>query len=695
MNDDIRRRNIELAALAAATDDQGRVDLSAFEAQRLVLTHQKIDGIDADALVRELTSSPAYRQAPSGEQIEPLLAAIGSRLAPAEVARYRDALDRANVNESAINRFYEDYLETPAAQAYAAAGRGLGWTDQAISDTLRDTRRWAEGIANDDANSGAARVGAWAVGALAEQSQENYGVLKGASRQALSAVGDVVDVGQMAYRFSTDSSYRDLIIGSAQVYAAQVLNDPSKPLTDAQRAAGQAWEQWKQGLDQARQQGKESEYLGEAKGAAGFEILSMVVPAGALVKAAKLGKLADAVAEHAPDSPAGRQAAGELAEAMGEAVAEARDARTLGPFGADSADRLYEGMAGVRRTQGELDTVLDAARAGGDMDGLLRSGALHPKELNYLARTDIGAFDGNVPFHEALDAWSRRRDGNLTSTEVGDIGEALTAHTLMRSGHYRDVMPIQNNSGHGSDLVAFNTERNRTEVFEIKGSLNGIAKGMQGDAAQLTLNRLQRAAGETGHWDPANVWEAGTAERARELLKDLTDERTGRLDIDANWARVNFSRDPDTGALSVLDPKLDPWQIPSQRSDLDAAAPVRHAAASVDAAPSISANDQSMFARIRESAPAVGEDAAWLAVREAKRNGIDRPEQIGTVASVGDKLWVAGATPGFVATVDLAARIPPAQETQNELQRAQRDSTQQAALAAEQQQTQPSAAMRV
>ncbi|MGO1073219.1 hypothetical protein [Lysobacter sp. CA199] len=44
----------DIAALLAATDDQGEVDPIAFEAERLILRNQRVGGIDAVALVDAL-----------------------------------------------------------------------------------------------------------------------------------------------------------------------------------------------------------------------------------------------------------------------------------------------------------------------------------------------------------------------------------------------------------------------------------------------------------------------------------------------------------------------------------------------------------------------------------------------------------------------------------------------------------------
>ncbi|UUF03350.1 hypothetical protein [Xanthomonas hortorum] len=143
---------------------------------------------------------------------------------------------------------------------------------------------------------------------------------------------------------------------------------------------------------------------------------------------------------------------------------------------AKGADLMFSGLAGVKRSQGELGELVEGLRKSGHLDGLLESGALTPKELGYLARQDVTMFDGSVPFDRAITKSVGGRElSALTRAETGDIGEAIVSHQLAREG-YRDLVPIQNNSGHGNDLVGFNPKADRWEVFEVKASVIGVAK---------------------------------------------------------------------------------------------------------------------------------------------------------------------------------------------------------------------------
>jgi hypothetical protein len=114
----------------------------------LILLHQSVDGLDARSLVDELVSSPAYASAEGRDQIGPLLNAISSRLPSTEAGRFSEALDKANVNESWLERNYESYVEEPISAGYKqvkqSVGDGLTWTDHGdqLSGSTRQSPRF-------------------------------------------------------------------------------------------------------------------------------------------------------------------------------------------------------------------------------------------------------------------------------------------------------------------------------------------------------------------------------------------------------------------------------------------------------------------------------------------------------------------------------------------------------------------------
>lgn len=236
-----RSRTAELVALAQATDANGHVDLTAYEAQRLILQHQSVDGLDAHGLVGELARSPAYADPEARGQIRPLIKAISNRLSAREAERFAEVLDKANVNKSWFERTFEDYVEDPIKSGYSHAkqwtGDQLAWTDQQISDNLAAAKRWAEGIRDNPQNCYLERNAGKLAGDGAGTVQENYGAMKGATSHGLAMLGETVDLAEFAHRFTTDRDFRNLVIGAAAIYASDAAHEPSPRIQSATEQA--------------------------------------------------------------------------------------------------------------------------------------------------------------------------------------------------------------------------------------------------------------------------------------------------------------------------------------------------------------------------------------------------------------------------------------------------------------------------
>lgn len=573
MNDATRQtRSADIAALAQATAADGQVDLTAYQAYRLIYSHQSMDGLDARSVVNDIVSSPAYASEQGREQVGPLLEAIAARLSSADARRFAAALDAANVNESWVERNYERFVEDPVSAGYgtvtAKVGEALGWTDKQISDSLATARRWANEARDNPQNSYLDRAAAGLAGHTAGEAQESYGAMKGATSHGLSMIGDTIDLAMLAHRFSTDRDFRNFVIGAASIYANDAIDDPGKVPRDIRNAAVGAWNEWEAGLEKATREGKEQEYLGQAQGAVAIEIIATFVPVSKLTSLAKVAKAADVAEDLAPAAGtlAGRVEARvgrELASELVELANDARRVQAKGGIAAEGADLMFHGLAGMKRSQGELGELVEGFRKSGSLDGLLQSGALSPRELGHLARKDISVFDGQVSMEKAIEAYVGKRElSALTDPEVGDIGEAFVSHDLARRG-YTDLVAIQNKQGHGIDVVGKNPEGN-WESFEVKASVQGSARKQFGNPEEFITDRLEKAKAEQGSWAPKNMWEEQAQATAARILDDTVDLTTGKVDIGSNWARVNIERDPATGAINAA-PEIEKWKTPLER----------------------------------------------------------------------------------------------------------------------------------
>ncbi len=483
------------------------------------------------------------------------------------------------------------------------------------------------------------------------------------------------------------------MIGAAAVYANDVREGRRSPVDDVSRAARGAWNEWQEGLEQAQRNGTADQYLGTAQGRVGVELLAAIVPVS---KLGRFGRLATAMDVDAADGAAalgGREAAREARELVADLAEGARAAqRSTDPIIGESGNLFFNGLAGVRRSQGELRGLVDEMRTNGTLDGLLGSGALRPTELSYLARTDLPAFNGQVSFDQAITAYVGRRElGALSTREIGDIGEAITAHDLARRG-YRDIVPIQNNSGHGNDLVATHPTTGRQEVLEVKSSVVGNARDQVGDPQQFIASRLNRAVEGAGHWAPQNMWEEQAFGTARRILRENMSPDGRTLDIDARWSRVNIQRDPATGLIQGA-PEFAPWRAPTQlrRSEVipDPVAPgIQRKVGGQATLLDLSPEDGRLLAKIREAAPSVSDEHLALATLLANRDGITDESKLRTAAISGDTLWIVGNTPGYRERVNLSEPAPPLQDTIQQTQAFNAQREQQLAQELDQQRTQ-------
>lgn len=524
------------AATARAVDDKGQLGANALRAELLIETNRQLGAVHAKRLVDNLVGMGL-----NDNELEAVVGELRQRLDPADLTYVDQALDDANVNEGWFERTGER-IGSGAAAVGGSIRDGIQWADRQASGAMADAKRYLDGVIADPDSSVLAR-GAAASGVDAVQkAQAGYGFAKGATGEALSTLGGIVDLGKMAWQMSTNADYRNVVVGMAKAYAAQVAADPSKPINDVAAAGKKALADWEAGLAKAKAEGREAEYLGSTAGAVALEAAATLIPASKLSNLGNVAKLLDKV------TPEGMAALGrELGDLSRMALDKAGDA-------AAGAMQALKGIVGLARGKGELQTLVNAARASGNMDGLLKSGAFTPSELSHLQKASPEVFGGKVGFNDALAASTKRVDvSKLSKAEVGAIGEALVTRELVKRG-YTDIVAIQNKSNHGIDIVARN-KAGDLEFFEVKASGKGDAKAPEAGSANFIQSRLQRAIDAEGHWIDKNV-PAGM----RDLAQDIADEIRG-TNPTAHWVQVNLAADKVTGLLDInaTNPNFLPW----------------------------------------------------------------------------------------------------------------------------------------
>jgi hypothetical protein len=565
-----RVSSADALALLSASDNQGRIDERAFEAQRLIFQHEKIGGIDAIGLVNGMTRLTSY----SPNTKEDLIDAISQRLDKNQARHFGEALDALGLRDNALESMGRDI-----GQRF-----GRGWdeltqlrdrVDKSISDGISDKVQGLDKASRDPDNNLAERMLAGAGKVATQAGQFKYGELTGMPKHAVEMLGDAADLAKMAHRFSTDENYRTTLIGMAQVYAADSLEDPSKPRRDIAKAAVGAWNQWEHGLDTAKKQGKEGQYLGESSGAVGLEVLTAMVP---LSKLGKFGKAAKALDQITPDNP------GVLNEIIGDATRHL-DRKAEAPLKAPDApskpDALSE-EAGALRERGAHNQLKGATRMArhddvleelivkakpGELNTMLREGVFTPQELGQMVRSEKPALGEKlfqtVSFNEALDATTKGVDlTSISKRHAGDIAEALMTHKWVKEG-YTDLHSIKNNSEHGNDLVGRRPADKELEFMEVKGSTHGKAKSQTGDPQKIVPDWIEKAVDAKGSWKVENT-PPGIQATARAFQKEI--EANGG-ELNTTWAKVNLKRDPKTGGLDH-DAVIEKWLSPEDRKTI-------------------------------------------------------------------------------------------------------------------------------
>lgn len=560
-----KANTIEIAALIAATDKDGRVDPTRYEAERLILENTRIGGIDADALTRAIPSSVAFET-----DRERLLEAINQRLdTPLEQKRFSEALDTANISDGFVERKLEQ-VGGVFSDAYDAAKSKVEWGDTYLTKKMSWAYERASELENDPHATKEQRQWAELARDAVGKAQELYGKESGGIVHSLNTLKGFVDLGEMGYRFTTDENYRDLLIGTAKLYAAETIDDPSKPVRDVRNAATHALENWEKEYKEAKTEGRERQFLGQTEGAIGVELAATLVPVS---KLGKFGKVASSLDRMGAE---GLEEAAELAgdanrvlsrgsEAVtphvGESIGEAavRSARA-----AEAAGDVLRAEIRLFRDEGKLGQLIEAAHKTDNIEGFLRSGELAPRELSEMLKRDSSVFAEKVEFGEALDISTKGATlTGLTTKQLGDIGEAIHTYDLVKAGH-TDIVAVKNASGHGIDVVSRNPA-GELEFSEIKSSAQGQAKGQRGDPEEFITSRLDRAIAQDRHWAEHNTM-PGLRDTAFNLREEITDPITNELKqgLNAKWVQINLSRSPGSTKLDV-DKTVEEWVKPESK----------------------------------------------------------------------------------------------------------------------------------
>ena len=139
----------------------------------------------------------------------------------------------------------------------------------------------------------------------------------------------------------------------------------------------------------------------------------------------------------------------------------------------------------------------------------------------------------------------------ITSKAKGDIGEAKVIEELAGDG-YTETVSVQNNSGHGVDVIARNPTNGNVKCVEVKANTSKLSEAQSEGGQKFVEDRLNRAANEAKYYkSPPNPPELkAKAEKASDWIKDApqVDYEVRRVEVDNTTGEV------------IGDSKIDPWE---------------------------------------------------------------------------------------------------------------------------------------
>ncbi len=142
-------------------------------------------------------------------------------------------------------------------------------------------------------------------------------------------------------------------------------------------------------------------------------------------------------------------------------------------------------------------------------------------------------------------------DGVSTKAK-GEIGEAEAIKKLKEDG-FTEVVQIQNNSGHGIDVIARNPETGNVKCVEVKANTSQLSEAQRKGGEEFVKDRLDRATSGEGHYKiPPNSEQMKLdAEKAKDWISDAenVDYEVHRVKVD------NTTGAPGQPEVTKWDPK--------------------------------------------------------------------------------------------------------------------------------------------
>jgi len=155
-----------------------------------------------------------------------------------------------------------------------------------------------------------------------------------------------------------------------------------------------------------------------------------------------------------------------------------------------------------------------------------------PEQGNYTQVDPIGLAGGNPTLYGYVGDPNSWLDQYGLNTSLGNIGESEIVNRLNNCGRYSEVVQIQNNSGHGVDILSKNKYTGEWSAYEIKTTKTNRNPRLSRDqkllgANKYTQDRLNRAGRGIGHYQSIPSSEKADARRILAEIRAQGGIKTG------------------------------------------------------------------------------------------------------------------------------------------------------------------------
>ncbi len=240
------------------------------------------------------------------------------------------------------------------------------------------------------------------------------------------------------------------------------------------------------------------------------------------------------------------QVSGETAAAFGQGIFGMETGLAQSVRNIASGNATWQDIAGLALMTTPVHRNLEEPTARTDGDSVRDGEPTRDADENRRTDEEDGVNparnqEGDAPTQDGeFEAFEEVRD--IGNSRVGALGEQSVVDALATQG-YTEVLQVQNNSGHGVDVIARNPLTGDVKVIEVKANSSRLNADQALGGESYAADRLRRAAnGERGYGVPPNPPNLPIeARRAQQWIEDApnVDYEVHRVQVNRTTGEVN------------------------------------------------------------------------------------------------------------------------------------------------------------